>query len=252
VISGFLITRLIKEQVEAKAFSFKEFYMRRARRLLPALLVTTAASAVAGYFVLPPKLLQEFGSSAVAASLSLSNVYFFQRADYFDTDAILKPLLHTWSLGVEEQFYLVWPALLVGCRVPLDAAGCAGAGGGQLRRRRALQQHPRIGGVLPNAVSGFRVSQGLSIMGKLKVSEVAGLVPSVGTMLVIQCGTARHAGRILSNKLAVGIGVISYSIYLVHWPLVVYLKYDKFEDFSTLERWFLVGAALFCAGCSTA
>jgi peptidoglycan/LPS O-acetylase OafA/YrhL len=61
VISGFLITRLIKEQVEAGAFSFKEFYMRRARRLLPALLVTTAASAVAGYFVLPPKLLQEFG-----------------------------------------------------------------------------------------------------------------------------------------------------------------------------------------------
>ena len=58
----------------------------------------------------------------------------------------------------------------------------------------------------------------------------------------------RHAGQILRNKLAVGIGIISYSIYLVHWPLVVYLKYDKFDDFSTLERWFLVGAALVCGG----
>ena len=280
VISGFLITRLIKQQVEADAFSFREFYMRRARRLLPAFLVTTAASAVAGYFVLPPKLLLEFGSSAVAASLALSNVYFFQRADYFDTDAILKPLLHTWSLGVEEQFYLVWPALLVGClsfvhrRTPLVVLGL-GAASFAAAAHFSSTHSSAVFYLMPFRVFELAMGAGLvwsapyqlrpaglrefglvaglalivlSMLGKLKVSEVPGLVPSLGTMLVIQCGTARHAGQILRNKLAVGIGIISYSIYLVHWPLVVYLKYDKFEDFSTLERWFLVGAALFCGG----
>src|SRR5207244_2061730 len=93
-------------------------YVRLARRLFPALVATLAASLVAAYFILAPQHLQEFGGSLVYAVASLSNVFFWLQAGYFDTDSALKPLLHTWSLSVEEQFYLFWPiSILILLRV---------------------------------------------------------------------------------------------------------------------------------------
>jgi peptidoglycan/LPS O-acetylase OafA/YrhL len=114
VISGYLITAIIRQQVSAGAFSFMAFYARRARRLFPALIVTVLATTLACGLILEPYDMQVYGRSAVAALFSVSNLLFFSEAGYWDSASELKPLLHTWSLGLEEQFYLLWPAALVG------------------------------------------------------------------------------------------------------------------------------------------
>ncbi|MFW5879179.1 MAG: acyltransferase family protein, partial [Myxococcota bacterium] len=115
VISGFLITRIIKDEVERTGgFRFGGFYLRRIRRLIPALLCTVAASYLFGHLLFPPPMMHAFAESAVAAVLCVSNLLFYSQADYFDALAQTKPLLNTWTLGVEMQFYLVWPAVLLG------------------------------------------------------------------------------------------------------------------------------------------
>ena len=113
VISGFLITRLIKGEIDnTGSFDFKRFYVRRIRRLFPALFVTLLSTAIVSAFVFSPSHLERFGGALSSALLSVSNFYFWLESDYFDLSAILKPLLHTWSLSIEEQFYLIWPVSL--------------------------------------------------------------------------------------------------------------------------------------------
>lgn len=115
VISGFLMTYLITEEIREGRFSFAEFYLRRARRILPALFtviaVTLAAVCLLGF---APKLMEHFFSSLQAALFSVSNIFFYLTSGYWDSSSITKPLLHTWSLGVEEQFYFFLPLLLWG------------------------------------------------------------------------------------------------------------------------------------------
>ncbi len=120
VISGFLIGSLVFKELEQGRFSFAGFYVRRIRRLFPALLVMMAATAIGAYFIIYPSRYEEFAQSLAAATFSVSNIYFFLTAGYFDGPAITKPLLHTWSLAVEEQFYLLFPplALWLTTRVP--------------------------------------------------------------------------------------------------------------------------------------
>ena len=114
VISGFLITRLIHQEItRSNEFSFSHFYMRRVRRLYPAMLATFTLSILLAYLLLAPQHLVDFGRSLIFAVLSFSNVYFWQSADYFDFASQSKPLLHTWSLSVEEQFYMLWPLTLL-------------------------------------------------------------------------------------------------------------------------------------------
>jgi peptidoglycan/LPS O-acetylase OafA/YrhL len=113
VISGYLITQLILARVARGDFSLAGFYLRRIRRLLPPLLATVAATFAAAALLLNPYDFAPFARSALAAMVSVSNIVFYAEAGYWDADSELKPLLHTWSLGVEEQFYLAWPALLL-------------------------------------------------------------------------------------------------------------------------------------------
>ncbi|MEZ6037797.1 MAG: acyltransferase [Planctomycetota bacterium] len=114
VISGFLITRLIADEIRVEGrFRFGRFYLRRVRRLAPALLVTVAATALASVLLHSPGRLVRTGEEMVAAILSVSNLYFWVEADYFGVSAESRALLHTWSLSVEEQFYLLWPATLL-------------------------------------------------------------------------------------------------------------------------------------------
>ncbi|OWK18930.1 hypothetical protein AJ88_46525 [Mesorhizobium amorphae CCBAU 01583] len=108
VISGYLITKIVVERVRAGTFSFSDFYARRARRLFPALFSTIFVTFVCAAFIQGPEDFRSFSGSAAMAILSLSNVYFWMQSGYFDAAATTKPLLHTWSLGVEEQFYLIW------------------------------------------------------------------------------------------------------------------------------------------------
>src|SRR4029077_11983275 len=115
VISGFLMTGLITEEfIGTGTFSFGQFYARRIRRIFPALLVMILMTTGLGYFLLFPGDYKELAQSGLYAALSLSNVFFFFSTGYFDIPAESKGLLHTWSLGVEEQFYLIWPLVMFG------------------------------------------------------------------------------------------------------------------------------------------
>src|SRR5580704_13912199 len=115
VISGFLMTGLISEEFTRRGtVSFAEFYSRRIRRIFPALLVMILTTNGLGYFLLFPGDFKELAQSGLYAALSLGNVFFFFSTGYFDSPAETKGLLHTWSLGVEEQFYLVWPLVMIG------------------------------------------------------------------------------------------------------------------------------------------
>jgi Predicted acyltransferases len=113
VISGYLITSIIIEDMRTGSFSIGRFYERRIRRIFPALFVVLAASCVAASILLLPQDFKSFGDSLAAATLFVSNVFFWKTTDYFSGPVHLKPLLHTWSLAVEEQFYVAFPLLLV-------------------------------------------------------------------------------------------------------------------------------------------
>ena len=112
VIGGFLITGIIQKRTDVGVFSFLDFYKRRARRLFPALALVIAATLVFGWFLLLPWQYEELGKEALAGSLFVPNLLYWYEAGYFDVSAKAKPLLHLWSLGVEEQFYAVWPLLI--------------------------------------------------------------------------------------------------------------------------------------------
>jgi peptidoglycan/LPS O-acetylase OafA/YrhL len=114
VISGYLITGIISRRIEANTFTFVEFYQRRIKRIFPALFVMVAATLAGGFFLVLPGDYATIAKSAIYAALASSNFFFLLNTGYFDAAAEMMPLLHTWSLGVEEQFYLVWPSLIVG------------------------------------------------------------------------------------------------------------------------------------------
>lgn len=112
VISGFLITTILLGELEAGDYSIARFYERRARRILPALFLVLACASVAAWAIMLPSQLDEFGRSLISVVLFVSNVFFWKESDYFAPAAELSPLLHTWSLAVEEQFYIVFPIVL--------------------------------------------------------------------------------------------------------------------------------------------
>ena len=112
VLSGYFISKNILFDIENKKFSFLVFYQKRIRRLFPALFTTLLLTLVAGYFYLTANNYERLASSAQYSVFSLSNFFFYLETGYFDTSSKLKPLLHMWSLSVEEQFYLFWPLLL--------------------------------------------------------------------------------------------------------------------------------------------
>lgn len=273
VISGFLITRLIVGEVEQTGtFRFAAFYERRIRRLAPALLATSAATLVAGAILFSPEMLARTARECIAAILSISNFRFWNEADYFDVSASAKPFLHTWSLSLEEQFYLLWPGLLVALSkkrsrrfLPVILAGIAlasiainplfGTGApswiSKLLPAAAEDGKTTIFFLLPFRVFEFAIGAmlvwcarsipargwsadagllaGLLMIGFATVRfgeamlfpSFAGLVPCMGAALVIHCGGHSRLRGLLTNPVCVGIGLISYSLYLVHWPLVV-------------------------------
>jgi peptidoglycan/LPS O-acetylase OafA/YrhL len=261
VISGFLITRLILGDLDAGTFSFPGFWMRRVRRIFPALFVLMAFAAVAFAFIYPPDYFRQFGGSLVAQSLFVSNVLFWREAGYFDAWADTKPLLHTWSLSVEEQFYLFIPILLfllvryarrltwlafvliVAVSVPLAvwASRYEPVAGFFLLPTRAYEL--AIGSLLALAV-GYHsdtlrrpaLDGLLAVLGILAIGyavfaydqntpfpSYTALLPCLGTAAIIWANRNGQTivGRLLSLRPIVFIGLISYSLYLWHWTLLV-------------------------------
>ena len=264
VISGYLITQYIDNRITAGKFSILEFYERRVRRIVPALFFLLLAASVASYFTLLPQDLIKFARSEQATVLFVPNLFFYYwNSGYFETGTKLKPLLHMWSLGVEEQFYIFFPLIMWivsrwrrGTKIASVSLLCAASfvlscwtvqyrgfeqQGFYLLPFRAWEL--LLGALLALKVFPFCAARHLrEIFGAMGVCAivvaacaytsqtafpgVAAALPCMGAAALIYAGECGPtvAGALLSTRSMVGIGLISYSLYLWHWPILVLAK----------------------------
>ncbi|MGR3465003.1 acyltransferase family protein [Limimaricola sp.] len=283
VISGFLITSIIRREIAEGQFSILRFYDRRVRRILPALFVTIAVTLAISSLLQVPKDLLNTAQSAVAATLFASNVLFFLESGYFDASAYSKPLLHSWSLAIEEQFYILLPLLMIAVsRRRFGATGWIAAItlASFLLSAFATRSYPSaayyllpwrawelgIGALLAcvagpalaapalrGAVAGLGL---LLILGAVLLIDaatpfpgVAALAPVAGTAMIIHAGRfgPSPVSRLLGAALPVWIGKLSYSLYLWHWPVIVFFVYWRFDMPDLVE-----GTALFALSLAAA
>ena len=260
VISGYLITGIIVAHEGDIGRFLAHFYERRIRRLIPPAIPVLAFTGLGAWYLLPPAALEEFAKSVIAYAAFVSNWFFLSIEGYFDGPSEMKPLLHTWSLSIEEQFYLLFPipilllkgrgigavrtllmgvfVLSLGLSVYLVQTGQSDAAfynslarfweialGGLLAvnvvrapQSPALRQFAGTAGLLMIAVSMSLYSDSLPFPG------LSALVPTVGAALVILGGDSL-ANRLLATRPFVAVGLISYALYLWHWPIFVLIQY---------------------------
>jgi len=278
VISGYLITGQIRRSLEEGNFSFLNFYAKRIRRLYPALFVTMLVTLGLSFFLLFPIELQKVNASALATALYVSNFYFYGTVDYFSHDDI-RPLLHTWSLSVEEQFYLFLPAFLfligryarpvllpallslllaslVYAQYLVDIDSDAAffwsfprfwqfAAGSLLTFLRPMKSDPRKAAGLAALGLG---ALALSMVLLSETSPVPGfiaLVPVLGAALLIRAGEQRNSvSTLLEGSAPRFVGRISYSLYLVHWPVIVFAKVVYQPAFPFTVKMLLLGLSV--------
>lgn len=275
VISGFLITGILYDQRKEGTFSYKGFYERRIRRLLPALIATLLLCIFAAMLLFSAEEMRDFGGSLITSLFGVSNFFFYFEADYFGVQAAARPLLHTWTLSVEEQFYLLWPLLLyllvklsVQARVLFVVALIAfstaigeyqlgtdadaafyllpariaelAIGGLAAILVRDYNPAAKIDGKMPVLIAlhllslaflfyAFFAYDGDSFPGLLA------LPPAIATALLLVFPIKGPVAFLLTNPAARWIGLISYSAYLIHWPLLVFYKAFTLRSPTTLE-----------------
>ena len=269
VISGYLISGIILDALADGRFTFANFYARRIRRIFPALAIVLAAVAVAGWFILFADDYQRLGRHIAAGAGFVSNFVLWQESSYFDTAAELKPLLHLWSLGIEEQFYLIWPVLLVIAsrvnRGPLWLTLAIGTlsflvsiytvridrtpaffspwtrfwellAGALLA---CVEIDRPLNDRLERVLSSAWLSNGLAVAGMAMIAVGVALIdgtrvfpglwvllPVGGTFLLLVAGRRGWVNRrLLSFAPVVWIGLISYPLYLWHWPLLSFARH---------------------------
>lgn len=273
VISGFLIASIVYKEAQAGEFSYARFYERRIRRLFPALAAMLLVTGVVAWFVLLPVDYKLFTEAQGLSVLFLANIHFWNKTDYFNDSVESIPLLHTWSLSVEEQFYLLFPPLLlflvrrVPLRVSLVLAGIALLSliGAQYQVSRVPESafyltHLRAWELLAGALLavtavpsysarwtrecaaglGFMLIIG-SILWLDKQTQFPGVsaLPAVlGSVLIIHAGSSGSTvvSKLLGLRPLVFVGLISYSLYLWHWPLFVFAGYYKILPFTGFEQ----------------
>lgn len=270
VISGYLITSILIKEISEGSFSIVNFYERRARRILPALMVVLFASMPFAWFWMLPGQLKDFSQTLVSVTLFSSNVLFWIKSGYFEAASELKPLLHTWSLAVEEQYYLFFPLLMMllwrkGRPLTLfvivflsilsfivadmnllnDASATFYL---ILSRLWELGIGSIVAFTAPNIKASRLVSETLSGLGLLLIlfgvfffSSLTpfpgrfALFPTIGAALILLFGSpVVMVGRLLSHRWIVGIGLISYSLYLWHFPVFAFARLRSLEAPSTL------------------
>ena len=264
VISGFLITSIITDQRARGAFRFRDFYERRARRILPALFFVLLLCLPMAWIWMLPRDLAEFADSLLAVIGFASNFFFWRDSGYFSIASELRPLLHTWSLAVEEQYYLLFPALLIlilraGQRVAIAALGLLGFASLVLAESTARSAPMFAFFLLPTRVWEFVIGslvayaaarvggEGFGRHGLREAGSMAGLIlilwsvfaftnalpypslwtvlPTLGTALVILLGGPDTlTGKLLGMSPLVSIGLISYSTYLWHQPVFAFAR----------------------------
>lgn len=277
VISGYLITQIILSELARGDFSIWRFYERRIRRIFPALFAMIAVTTAFAYWLLLPIDFKNFGQSVAAATLFSSNLLFIFEAGYFDADAELKPLLHTWSLAVEEQFYLIFPPIIalvwwwgrkhliwvVGAITLISFVGAEWSAS-RFPVTTFFLSPPRFWELLLGAFLAMSrtviwpatlsilmswvgltalLSASLLYEPQTRFPGVAALLPCLGALVLIQTGRSQvwrwSANELLAWRPLVFIGLLSYSIYLWHWPLIVLVKYVTVDGLALLDQWAL-------------
>ncbi len=278
VISGFLITSILAADVAAGRFSVAGFYERRVRRIFPALFVMLAVSCVAAVALLLPWEMADFGRSLAASAAFVSNFFFMGETGYFVAAAETKPLLHTWSLAIEEQFYILFPLYLYAMsrwapRWLLPVTGAVLAASLALC---VASTHPQndaaffytparvwellAGSMLalaPLRLPGWLALAGLAMIagavfgfdGRTPFPGAAAVLPVAGTVLVLSAtwGRVTLAGRVLSLGPMRFFGLISYSLYLWHWPVIVFWRMARVAPPTAVETGLIVVASVAAA-----
>lgn len=301
IISGYLISGIIFRELAIKQFSFKEFYIRRIKRIFPALLLVLICVALYSWYVLLPDEFIALGKHLTAGSLFVSNFLLWQESGYFDAAAELKPLLHLWSLGIEEQFYIIWPLLLVFFwRLRFNFfillfAGIAlsftlninyvhrhpilvfylpitrfwelllGSSLAYYETHRKLYSHTAINHWLDKASLSLATqkiinnSQAILGLALIMIALFAlnhekafpgwwALLPTLGALLLISAGNKAWINKnILAHPILVYIGLISFPLYLWHWPLLTFVRIIETQPPSVLVRVIAIALAFVLA-----
>jgi peptidoglycan/LPS O-acetylase OafA/YrhL len=259
VISGYLISRNILRDIDRGRFTFGQFYVRRARRIYPALVFTVVATYLAGALWCAPDMFHDLAKESTHALLSIANIQYWREShQYFAANSDELALLHCWSLSAEEQFYLFWPVMLVFASKwhrPFQVIGAAGiisfALSVILTRWDPIAVfflmpfrifEFAIGALVLQLEARFRigtvVAEWLSSLGLVAIvasvllfrSDMAGLeaaylIPCAGAAAMIWAGNKTRAARIITVPVMIGMGAISYSLYLCHWPVIFFGRF---------------------------